>query len=137
MNYVGKERKTDAAIALIGLGKVFPHVGVEGICKECGHDVTQDRVCYAKVPDYGRNILDASDLLNVMYKEAPNGIEVKWDKDRLLFEFRYKGKHPLGADDMIFLSQSACPGIKVMAVYHFGIDINEVCKKCDGINYGA
>lgn len=118
-------RKTDAAIALIGLGRVFPHVGVDGICNECGHDVTQDKVCYAKVPHYGTDILAASDLLSIIFKEAPYGVEVKWNGDARMFELRYKGATPL--EDMVFMSATSQPAIKSMALYHFRIDPKEVC----------
>jgi hypothetical protein len=118
-------RKTDAAIALIGLGKVFPHEGVEGVCKECGHDIHQDKVCYAKVPHYETDILAASDLLSIIFKEAPHGIEVKWNGDAMMFELRYKGATPL--EDMVFMSATSQPAIKSMAMYHFNINPEEVC----------
>lgn len=125
---MSNDRKIDAAIGLLGLGKVYPHVPTsEDICLACGHDITQEKICYAKVPNYGTDIKDSSELLSVIWKAAPHGVNLSYNQEMMMFEFRYKGATP--EEDMIFVSAEAGKGIRAMALYHYKIDTNMVTDR--------
>ena len=125
---MSNDRRIDAAIGLLGLGKVYPHTydtwETKDICPDCGHDVTQEKICYAKVPNYGTDIKDSSELLSILWKVAPHGVDLSYNQEKRVFEFIYKGATP--EEDKLFISTDSSKGIREMALYHYKIDINEV-----------
>jgi|ERR1035438_889092 hypothetical protein len=126
---MSNDRKIDAAIGLLGLGKIYPHTFTDNNqqCSLCGNGAANEVICYSAVPNFGTSIEDASDLLAVLMKEAPDGIEVIHNKALDQFELVYKGKNT--TDNYIVISKSAAEGIRKLAIYHFNIDINQVTDK--------
>lgn len=123
------DRRLDAAIGLIGLGKIYRHrTSFEGQCCRCGKDTTHDKICYAEVPKYGEDIKAASELLSEIWKEAK--ITITYNKTLDLFELDY-GKNNTNASGMKFISRKAPMAIRDMALYHYNIEPKEVVADCE------
>lgn len=128
---MSNNRKTDAAIGLLGLGKIYPHIFTNNnqVCSLCGNiDPHKDMICYDQVPHYSSEIESASCLLAVLMKEAPYGIDIWFDKNKEEYHFVYHaGKTE---NDSIFITAKTAPeGIKKLALYHYKIDINQITDR--------
>jgi hypothetical protein len=131
---MSKNRKIDAAIGLLGLGRVYPHTFVDNnqTCSLCGNGAVNEVICYSSVPNFGTSIDDASDLLAGLMKDAPYGIDVTFNKLTNKYVFIYKGKE--FKEDKIFKSSTAPEGIRQIALYHYKININQVCDTDTAFN---
>jgi len=122
MTKMNDERKLDAAIGLIGLGKIYPHVDHAGVCAVCGHSLNgKEKVCYDTVPYYGKDISAASELLSHIWKEQE--VDISFNKITEMFEIACGGR--------LFTSKKAPQAIKELALYHFNINTKEVCAEAE------
>lgn len=122
-------RKLDAAIGLIVLGKIYPHKFDKGshLCVACGKEEQYGKVCYESVPNFEENKDAAQTLLYYIITNYTGCINISstWEDQSHVFTI-YKSDGLDKPEELVYENLPINLVIKSLAIKLYDINPEEL-----------